>query len=45
VKTITAHILQDNGEYDDSEVYASGEKVPVHIFDGYLIDVDEIFNF
>ena len=45
VKTITAHILQDDGEYNDGELYASGEKVPVHIFDGFLIEVDEIFNF
>ena len=44
-KTITAHILQNNGEYDDGELYASGEKVPIHIFDGFLIEVDEIFNF
>jgi len=45
LKAVTAHILQDNGEYSDGDLYISGEKVPVHIFDGFLINVDEIFNF
>ena len=26
-------------------VYMPGEQVPVHIFDGYLIDLNDIFNF
>jgi len=25
-------------------VHTSGEKVPVHIFGGLTVDVDEIFN-
>jgi len=44
-KSITAYILQADGEYNDGEVYVCGEKAPVYIFDGYLIDVAEIFNF
>ena len=44
-KSITAHILQPNGEYDDGEVYTSGEKAAVHIFGGVTVDVDEIFNY
>ena len=45
VKTITAYVMQENGEYDDGEVYQKGEKVPVHIFDGYTIDANDIFDF
>ena len=44
-KNITAYIMQDNDEYDDGTEYILGEKIPVHIFDGYLIEVNEIFNF
>jgi Uma2 family endonuclease len=43
-KTIVAYILQDNGEYDDGEEYICGEQIPVHVFDGYLIDVNEVFQ-
>ena len=37
---ITVYVMQDDGE-----VYQMGEKVPVHTFDGHLIDVNNIFDF
>ena len=36
-------LLQDNGKYDEGIVYERVGKVPVHIFDNYLIDLDDIF--
>jgi Uma2 family endonuclease len=45
VKTVSAYVMQENGEYDDGEVYQTGEKIPVHIFDGHLIDMNDIFDF
>ena len=42
-KTITAYILQPDGKYDDGSDYITDEKIPVHIFNGYEIDVNEIF--
>ena len=44
-KMITVYILQKNGEYDDGTEYIMGEKIPVHVFDKYLIEMNEIFNF
>jgi len=34
--------LQPNGKYDDGTRYESG-KIPVHIFNGYEIDIEDIF--
>ena len=45
VKAVTVYVMQENGEYDDGEAYKTDEKVPVHIFGGHLIDVNDIFNF
>ena len=45
VRTVTVYVMQENGEYDDGEVYQTGEKVPVHIFDGHLINMNDIFDF
>jgi len=44
VKTVTAYIMQQDGEYDNGKLYKTGEKVPVHIFNGHQIDVNDIFN-
>jgi Uma2 family endonuclease len=44
VKTVTAYIMQQDGEYDDGKLYKTGEKVPVHIFNGHQIDMNDIFN-
>jgi len=45
VKMITVYVMQENREYDDGNVYLKGEKVPVHIFNGHLIEVSDIFDF
>jgi len=37
--------MQENGEYDDGNVYQKGEKIPVHIFNGHLIEMNDIFDF
>jgi len=42
-KAITVFLLQD-GKYDAGTLYELEGKVPVHIFDNYLIDLDEIFR-
>jgi Uma2 family endonuclease len=43
-KAINVFQLQDNGEYDDGTVYETlGDKVPVHVFGGYLIELNDIF--
>ena len=43
-KTITAYILQQDGQYNDGEEYVLGEKAPVHIFGDYLIDLQDVFT-
>jgi len=45
VKSVTAYIMQENGEYNDGEAYKSDEKIPVHIFNGYTIDANDIFDY
>ncbi|MCL2074360.1 MAG: Uma2 family endonuclease [Marinilabiliaceae bacterium] len=45
VNSITTYIMLENGEYNDGEVYQKNEKIPVHIFDGHLIETNDIFNF
>jgi len=45
VKAVTTYILQQDGEYDDGNIYPTEKKVPVHIFGGHLIDVNDIFDF
>jgi hypothetical protein len=36
--------LQEDGKYDAGAFYELEGKVPVHIFDNYLIDLEEIFE-
>jgi Uma2 family endonuclease len=43
-KSVTAYVLQDNGEYDDGTDYISGEKIPLHLFAENMIEMDKIFN-
>ena len=43
-KAIHAFILQDDGKFDAGCVYENEGKAPVHIFDGHLIDLDDIFE-
>ena len=45
VKIVTVYVMQENGEFDDGEVYQRGEKIPVHIFNGHLIEANDIFDF
>jgi len=42
-KAIHVFLLQDNGKFDAGCMYERKGKIPVHIFDGYLIDLDDIF--
>jgi len=42
-KSVNVFILQSDGKYDAGKVYERAGKIPVHIFDGYLIDYDDIF--
>ena len=37
--------MQQDGEYDDGKAYPTGKKVPVHTFNGHLIDIKDIFDF
>jgi Uma2 family endonuclease len=43
-KSVHVFILQDNGQYDAGSFYERKGKVPVHVFDGYLIDLEDIFG-
>ena len=43
-KAVQVFLLQDDGKYDAGCIYELKGNVPVHIFDGYLIDLDEIFR-
>jgi Uma2 family endonuclease len=41
-KRVEVFLLQPDGKYDDGTLYTTG-KIPVHIFDGYEIDCEDIF--
>jgi len=43
-KAVTVFILQENGKYDAGTTYEFKGKVPVHVFNGYLIDLKDIFE-
>jgi Uma2 family endonuclease len=43
-KGIEVFLLTENGTYDDGTLYERKGKVPVHIFDGYMIDLNDIFG-
>jgi len=43
-KAVHVFLLQDNGKYDAGYMYERKGKIPVHIFDGYLIDMEDIFR-
>ena len=42
-KAIHVFLLQENGKYSDGIVYELAGKVPVHVFDDFLIDLENIF--
>ncbi|MDR1897964.1 MAG: Uma2 family endonuclease [Prevotellaceae bacterium] len=42
--SVKAFILQLDGKYSNGILYNKGQKMPVHIFNGLGINVDEIFK-
>jgi len=42
-KAVVVFLRQDDGKYDAGSVYELEGKVPVHIFDDHLIDLNDIF--
>ena len=43
-KAITVFLLQEDGKYNDGTLYEREGKVPVYIFNNYLIDLNNIFE-
>ena len=43
-KTVYVFLLQPDGKYDLGTVYECPKKVPVHIFEGLEIDLNELFE-
>ena len=43
-EAVTVFLLQGNGKYNDGVTYEWEGKMPVHIFDDYLIDLKDIFE-
>jgi Uma2 family endonuclease len=43
-KAVTVFLLQEDGKYDAGTIYEWKGKVPVNIFDNYLIDLNDIFE-
>ena len=43
-KAVNVFLLQEDGKYDEGIIYELKGKVPVHIFDNYLMDLDDIFE-
>ena len=41
---IHVFLLQSDGKYNNGRVYERKEKIPVHIFDDGLIDLEDIFQ-
>ena len=44
-RSINIFLLQENGKYNEGIIYEFEGKVPVHVFDNYLIDLNDIFEF
>jgi Uma2 family endonuclease len=44
-KTVLTFLLQENGKYEeDGTLYERTGKVPVHVFNDYCIDMEDIFE-
>jgi len=43
-KAVTVFLLQEDGKYNAGTLYELEGKVPVHAFDNYRIDLDDIFE-
>ena len=44
-RAIHVYLLQENGKYNDGTLYEFKGKVPVYVFDNYLINLEDIFTF
>jgi Uma2 family endonuclease len=44
VQGVTVFLLQEDGKYDEGTTYEFTGKVPVSIFDGLEIDLEELFE-
>lgn len=44
VKTVHIFLLQPNGKYDLGKAYKCTDKAPVHIFEGLVMDLKELFE-
>jgi Uma2 family endonuclease len=43
-KKVNVFILQTNGKYDSGAEYVPPQSAPVHIFNGLIIDLEELFE-
>jgi len=43
-QAINVYLLQKDGKYDAGTTYEWGGKIPIQVFDNYLIDLDDIFQ-
>jgi Uma2 family endonuclease len=43
-KTVNIFLLQPDGKYDTGIIYEHHQTAPVHIFEGLVIDLKEIFS-
>ena len=43
-EAITVFLLQENGKYNDGTTYEWEGKIPVYVFNNYLIDWNDIFG-
>ena len=43
-KAINVYLLQEDGKYNAGVIYELEGNVPVHVFDNYLIDLNDIFR-
>ena len=43
-KTVQVFLWQPDGKYDTGTIYKCDEKAPVHIFEGLVIDLKELFE-
>jgi Uma2 family endonuclease len=43
-KAINVYLLQENGKYDDGTLYEWKTKIPVYIFDNYMLELNDIFE-
>ncbi|MDR2231519.1 MAG: Uma2 family endonuclease [Tannerella sp.] len=43
-KAVVVYLLQEDGKYNEGTVYEFGGSIPVHVFDDYPIDWNDIFQ-